>query len=230
MTAVYGTQSRTAYGIRTNTTISVPASTTTGNLLLWIQVCGANSPVIPTLPGTFTQLGTAQTREDSGGYDLTTVMGYRIVQGGDGSSYTATHGSSDAEAAMIRITGTNTLSVDVYSQADDVGPGVPTVAIASSVTPTQTDDLLIFSSLNWNFANLSPPTGMTEILEAEHCYIATQALVSSSATGTRSHTTDTNYASPWYANLIAIKDVAGGGGATARPIFHRPLKFRTLYR
>ena len=208
MTATYGTIARTAYGSRSNTVTSVPASTANGDLLILVAITG-NATVVPiTLPAGFTAIGSAQAGADSVSYDWHAVMGYRIASS-EPANYTCTHATADSETMMIRIDGSGTLSVDVFSQAHTAGQDF--TSIATSVTPTATDDLLLFLSLNWDFVGMSPPTGMTEQHDSEFIYLATEALASSSATGTR---TQAHPNSPWFANLIAIKDAVGGGSTT----------------
>jgi hypothetical protein len=104
---------------------------------------------------------------------------------------------------VIRIDGSGTLSVDVQSQnkLDGIGDGT---TIATSVTTTVANDLLVYVGLNWIAAAMTPPSGMTEQLDSTLVYVATEALGAAGATGTRTQTHPTN---PWFGNLIAIKDV-----------------------
>ena len=160
------------------------------------------------LPAGFTAIGSAQSGADGSGFDWYAVMGYRIASS-EPANYTCTHASSACETMMVRIDGVGTLSVDTFSQAVHVGDtGTST---ATSVTPSAADDLLLFVSMNWNEIALAPPTGMTEQQDAQFIYLATQPLTTSSATGTR---TQTHTNSPWFANLIAIKDVVPAGTIT----------------
>lgn len=208
MTATYGAISRVDYGARTNTTINVPASTGDGDFLVLLHItANSGTAVSATLPGAFSALGTAQSGSD-GSFGWRALMGTRVASS-EPASYEVTHASTNSEALMIRIDGTGTLSVDVSSQNHTATTGLTSTGTA--VSPTVTDALLIFLSLNWNEAALSPPTGMTERQDSEFLYLATEALAASGSTGdrTQGHTSD-----PWFANLIAIKDVGGGGGST----------------
>lgn len=208
MAASYGSISRKAYGSATTTSTSVPASTTAGNHLLYVQI-NANSGTAVTvgLPTGITRLQgyTPQTGTDGS-------FGWRLDIGevtADGTtSYSTTHSSTNTETLMIRTTGSGTLSVDVFSQAARVG-GATEAMTATSVTTTTADEVLYYICLNWNEVALTVPSGMTERQDSLFLYLASEARATAGSTGSRAvgGTTD----APWFANLIAIKDVSSGG-------------------
>jgi hypothetical protein len=92
--------------------------------------------------------------------------------------------------------------------------------VAPSVTTTGTDDLLICS---WGEAfagsafNLTPQGSMTELTERDiaSCTFtsATETLVASGATGTRTATASTSKANSWGVS-VAIKSAGGGASVT----------------
>ncbi len=210
MTAAYGSISRKAYGSATTTSTNVPSGTTAGDHLLYVQI-NANSGTAVTvgLPTGITRLSgyTPQTGTD-GSFGWRLDIGEVIADGT--TSYSTTHSSTNTETLMIRTTGSGTLSVDVFSQANRVSPPGEVVT-AGSVTTTESSDQLYFISLNWDEGAYTPPTGMTERQDSLFLYLASQSLSSSGATGTR--TIGSSTTNPWFANLIAIKDVSGGGGS-----------------
>lgn len=210
MAASYGSISRKAYGSATTTSTNVPSGTTAGDHLLYVQI-NANSGTAVTvgLPTGITRLSgyTPQTGTD-GSFGWRLDIGEVIADGT--TSYSTTHSSTNTETLMIRTTGSGTLSVDVFSQANRVSPPGEVVT-AGSVTTTESSDQLYFISLNWDEVAYTPPTGMTERQDSLFLYLASQSLSSSGATGTR--TIGSSTTNPWFANLIAIKDVAGGGGS-----------------
>lgn len=205
MTAAYGTIARVDYGTRTNVTQALPSGTADGDFLLWYVVTGNSTAVTPAFPGGWTQIGSTQSGADSGGFDWVGIWGYRVASS-EPSDYTATHSSCGSESLMIRITGDGTLSIDVSSNNHTTGSGITTTA--TGVDPTVADGLLVFISLNWNEAALSPPTSMTERQDGQFLYLATQALTVDTATGNK---TQTHGSDPWFGNLVVIKDVVGGG-------------------
>lgn len=211
MAATYGSISRKAYGSATTTSTNVPSGTTAGDHLLYVQI-NANSGTAVTvgLPTGITRLSgyTPQTGTD-GSFGWRLDIGEVIADGT--TSYSTTHSSTNTETLMIRTTGSGTLSVDVFSQANRVSPPGEVVT-ASSVTTTESSDQLYFISLNWDEVAYTPPTGMTERQDSLFLYLASQSLSSSGATGTR--TIGSSTTNPWFANLIAIKDVSSGGGIT----------------
>lgn len=210
MAATYGSISRKAYGSATTTSTNVPSGTTSGDHLLYVQI-NANSGTAVTvgLPAGITRLSgyTPQTGTD-GSFGWRLDIGEVIADGT--TSYSTTHSSTNTETLMIRTTGSGTLSVDVFSQANRVSPPGEVVT-AGSVTTTESSDQLYFISLNWDEVAYTPPTGMTERQDSLFLYLASQSLSSSGATGTR--TIGSSTTNPWFANLIAIKDVSGGGGS-----------------
>lgn len=208
MTATYGALARVDYGARTNVTQPLPAGVANGDMLIWCVVTGNSTQVTPSFPAGWTAMGSPQTGADAGSFDWCAVMGYRVASS-EPASYTATHAACSSESLMLRIDGTGTLSVDAFSQGTHTADGSATTT-APAVTTTVADDLLIFLSLNWDEAALAPPTGMTERQDSEFVYLATQAL---SATGSTGDRTQTHSFSPWFGNLVAIKDVGGGGAA-----------------
>lgn len=207
MTAAYGAIGRIDYGSRTNTVIPMPASVGSGDFLVLVHItANSGTAVSASLPSGWDALGTAQTGSD-GSFGWRAIMGTRTATGSEPSDYTCTHSSTNSEGMIIRIDGSNTLSVDVSSQNHTTGTS-PTTATGTAVSTTVTDALLLFIALNWNETALTVPSGMTERQDSQFLYLATQALSASGSTGTRTFTAGAN---PWFANMVAIKDVAGGG-------------------
>jgi len=205
MTAAYGTIGRVDYGSRTTTTTPVPSGTTDGNHLLLVQVnANSGTAVTVALPTGFTRIAgyTPQSGTD-GSFGWRVDIGERIASS-EPANYAVTHSSTNTETLMIRSTGSGTLSIDVSSQNHTATNSL--TATANGVTPTLTDDLLYFIMLNWDEASRTPPTSMTERQDSQFIYLASQALASASATGNK--TMALGSSAPWFANLIAIKDVA----------------------
>lgn len=225
MTATYGAIGRIDYGSRTNTAIPYPASPGSGDFLVLLHItANSGAAVSATLPGDFSALGSAQTGQDSGGFGWRLIMGTKVADGSETGNATCTHASTSSEGMIVRIDGSNTLSVDAFSQAQRTPPTTFTNqnAVGATITTTVTDALLLYFRLNWDEVALTPPTGMTERQDSQFLYLATEALSASGATGTRS--SGPSNANPWFANMIAIKDVAGGGGGGA------PTKFMHLQK
>lgn len=214
MTASFGAIGRIGYGARTNTIVPMPAGVTQNQHLLMVLVtANSGTAVTATLPAGWAARGAAQVGTD-GSFGFRAVMADRISQVGEPSTYTATHAASNSEAMIVRTDGAGTLSADVFSV--NTGP-VSGTSSALAVTPTAADDLLYFIGLNWDVAALSPPTGMTERQDSQILYLASQALVSAGSTGAR---TQAHSSSPWFANLFAIKDVAGGGPSSKLKVWN----------
>lgn len=214
MAAAYGSIANTATDLRTNTTISVPSGTANGDLLVLFCATannhGSGGAAAMTVPAGFTQVGTDALCEAGAGssdWQGRSIVAVRVASS-EPSNYTVNHSSCYSAGTIIRLTGSGTLSVDVSSQASSASGGSDPVT-ATSVTPTLSNDLLVFLGLNWNEGGSTPPSGMTERLDNTLVYVATQALASSSATGTRSVTYGSS--APWTAVLLAVKDVVGGG-------------------
>ncbi len=209
MTATYGAIGRIDYGSRTNTVVPMPASVGSGDHLLLVHVtANSGTAVTATLPVAFTAVSgyTPQTGSD-GSFGWRCILGERIAGGSEPSDYTVTHSSTNSEAMIIRTDGTGTLSIDSFSQNHTATTTL--TASMSAVSPTVTDALLYFVMLNWDETARTPPTGMTERQDAQFLYLASQALSASGSTGTR--TMALGSSAPWFANGVAIKDVAGGG-------------------
>lgn len=207
MTATYGTFSNTTYTGRVNTTITAPTSIANGNFLFLghITVNPSGAAVTQTLPAGFTQIGTRQTGVE-GTVQYGVVMGYKIASGESGD-YTVTHASSNSQGLMLRVTGSQRLTIDFFTQ--NSGPsGVGVVTTATGLTPSVTDALLLMLGINWNAAALTPPTGMTERLDSTLLYFCSQALASGAATGNKTYNQSTG-TPPWFANLISIRDTSG---------------------
>jgi hypothetical protein len=213
MTATYGAIGRIDYGTRTNTTIPLPASVGAGDHMTMLHItANSGTAVTQTLPAGWTQIGTAQTGTD-GSFGWRLVMAERTATSSE-SNPTVTHASTGSEALILRTDGTGTLSIDVFSQANRTGSSTE-ARTATSVTTTVTDALLLYFCLNWDEVAFTPPTGMTERQDAQFLYVATEARSASGATGTRAVSGTTP--NPWFANLIAIKDVSGGGDQALTP-------------
>jgi len=224
VTAAYGAIGRIDYGSRTNTVIPMPASVGDGDFLILGHItANSGTAVTQTLPAGWTQLGTVQTGSD-GSFGWRFEQAARVASS-EPSDYTVTHSSTNTEGIIIRIDGSGTMSVDVSSKNHTTGNS-PTTATGTAVTTTVTDALLVFLALNWNEAALTVPSGMTERQDSQFLYLATQALSASGSTGTRTFTAGAN---PWFANMIAIKDVVGGGGGAPTKFMHLQKQHRRLW-
>jgi hypothetical protein len=211
MTATYSSIVNVGYASRTNTTINVPASTANGNLLLMGHVtAAATTAPTQTLPGGWTQIGSTQTVSDAGGFQGRIVHAYRVASS-EPASYTVTHSVCSASGWIMRITGSSTLAVNASSQNHTAAGVTGTTMTATSVTTTSANQLLVFSSLNWNIGALTSPVGMSEVLDSQFLYVAVETIASAGATGTR---VQANAPAPWFANLIAVND----GAAAAKPV------------
>jgi len=183
-------------------TVTKPAGTTAGDLLVALHFATADGPEASmTAPAGFVQQGSTNTITD-GSFGMHGKVWTLTAGGSEPSNYTfAASTTSDGNAVILLAVQAGTYKAGAPF---DVGPttgGVASAALttqdAPSVTTTVADTLLLcgFASTTFNNAcTYTPPGGMTELIDYQPVanYIAVEAASetrsSAGATGTRTAT------------------------------------------
>lgn len=218
MAAAFRSIASTTYASRTNTTVSAPAGIVNDDILIAAIFVGASgsSPAV-TPPSGFTLIGTPTVVADGTSFTARFSIYWKRAASESGS-YTFTHAAGSSQAIIVAVSGAlaSGSPIDVSSSNSLTNPGSGgNTAIATGVTTTGADDLLLYVAHDWEgLGALSPPSGMTERFDGL-VYAASQALTASGATGNKTQTNG-NAASgmPWAAWLVAIKSAAAGGPVT----------------
>src|SRR5580765_1478066 len=211
----------------TSVTVTRPASVATGSLML-AQVTLRNNDAI-TAPAGWTTTGNLRTS----GATLEQRIYYRIATAADtaGTTYQwSWTTSSDAAAAILAYSGTDTTNPIDVAPTDNAGSG--TTATATGLTTTQTNDMLdAFYGVQgqsgpavtatqdaaqgmtqeYTIASGSAPASRARSTGAD----GTQA--SAAATGNKTATISTS--TPWVAHLVALQPplAVDGAGALTTP-------------
>lgn len=182
-------------------TIAKPTGVAIGNLLLAI-IANRGSTTSVTIPG-FTSIANDSNGSLAGDSRLQFLT--KTADGSEGSTFTVTGVGSSirAHGAILAFDGHN--GVDVF----DIDGGSSATPTAPTVTPTVADGLLIFGVTYRNGSGISPPSGMSEVVDVfadggGKLEVATEQLIGGpTATGTRS--TNQGIIDTWAAGLIVIK-------------------------
>jgi hypothetical protein len=129
--------------------------------------------------------------------------------GGSGSGITFIAGGIVSYTG-VQTTGTQLQAVDIFSSGLT---GTSTAPQGNGVTTSVTDTTLVYNQFNVDAFSLTPPSGMTERVDAI-IYVADVALPTPGASGAKTGTISPT-ASKWTTRNIAIKSTtsgAGGGG------------------
>lgn len=184
-------------GVRTNTTIAVPQSTIDGNIL--ILALYREGPV--TVPADFTLLA----QLDNADEPFSTWLYYRRASN-EPASYTLTHSSTGTSAMLLNISGAvasgDPLDVAISENEDTSG-----TLIGTGITTVTDNALLILTGGFWAWANtVTPPSGMTEIVDTTALFVAVEKLGSAGATGDKSASISSS--DTWNAFMLAIRPLA----------------------
>lgn len=152
-----------------NFTVSVPAGTTNGDLLIAVNASDWSTLASEDVPAGFTALTTS--RYDGGSNKVHIALGYRIASSEPASYTFAGGGGSDSVGAILRITGHDGTPVIAQVAPSALTAGSGSVN-APSITPNASDDLLLCfactdganggGTLTW-----TPPSGMTEEVDRQ---------------------------------------------------------------
>jgi len=185
------------------TTITKPAGTVDNDVMLAQIYAEPNGQTIDLLTG-WTLIATAD--HATAGFRSRWYW-KRAASEGTNYVWTAT-GSGWLGGAIAAYSGciTSGSPIDVNG-AGNTG-GSDTSAIASAITTTVIDTLIVFGSHQFNEPRtLTPPSGMTERLDADLNYFADVAQAAAGSTGSKTATISA--ADFWSAILIALKPPAG---------------------
>jgi len=189
-----------------------PTGVTSGDVLLAVVTHDGSADTI-TATG-WTMIGAYQS-----GSDINLVMYYKVAGGAEGSSYTFSTGSSHALAASVVAY----YNVSTASAFDDYSYSVNsagTQLIGATVYATATANQLVFLGGITNNTSSTPPSGMTELIDAGssgiRVYVAHQALAASGETGSKVGTISASHAS--IVGMVTLRPTYSSMSATAGAI------------
>lgn len=195
-----------AAGVGSSFTVTKPAGTATGDVLLAFQTSDGQDFNSMSAPAGFTMM----TQLDGGQTGLHSVIWKKLATASEPASYTFTAGTNAATdhvvVHMVAVTGADWANTRWASTSQTAS----TTHACPTITPVGTADLLLtFVAAGGGAANnFSTPAGMTELGDAQastswcSAQIASQALTSGSATGTRTTTSIGSYISHNYSIIL----------------------------
>jgi hypothetical protein len=191
-----------ADGARTNSTLSAPAGLANDDILVLVLLA-YDTELSPTPPSGFTQW----LNIDHADRVLDLWVWWKRASSESGS-YTITHGSCGTEGWLGAFSGRVT-SGDPADGDQSEAQGSSTTYTASGVTPTVDDaDIIYIAGTYANQGTGTPPSGSTPTFTERYdagntIFVATGALATAGATGSKSRSAGTD--TEWMATLIAIK-------------------------
>jgi hypothetical protein len=231
--------STSATGNTTTPNVAVPTGVAAGDIVILAATIDSTTAAFDTgdWPTGFTELAEARPTADT----QQIAVGWKRLTGADAGSYT--FGAVDSGARpwvcqAFAFTGRHATDPPVISTSavNNTANASPVTITANGVTAVAGDDLLMISGPDVTSDNggngHTAPASYTEREDAELSWSNLAGFsrdnVSAGATGTVSATFVTSAGnSGWAAWLVRIPAAAGGGAATSRPVFRRPLRFVT---
>lgn len=200
-----------ALATRTNTTVSRPAGTTTGDYIVVALTCGGSSAATITAPSGWTQLATI-TYSNTDPWSVVLQLWGRFDDGA--ASWTWTHASRSSQAYATAYTGVDPATpVDVAATT----AGVNNTAAGSTIAaPSQTIVTAgargIIARGSWDGNAITGPAGWSERLDAPVLWVGDRDWSAAGATGTVTVPTG-NTGTDARAILMAALRPAGTGPA-----------------
>ena len=222
MAVAVGSSTSLGLANRTNSTLTAPADIADGNVLLAIVIAGdGGDETAPTVtpPTGFTAVtGSPLEISKSDPYAIA-INCFSKVASGESGNYTFTHGASDSEGFMYRITGADNTTPINPNPTTNTGSG--TTSTGLSITPEVDESLVVMIDLMWDdAATMSPPTGTTPTFTERYdpgsggvLWIGDGVLATAGATGNKSHTNGNNTAQPWATLMVCVQAAAAAGDA-----------------
>lgn len=216
MAPAFRSGSATAYGAsHTNITITPPAGIANGDILVAMIVTGALSPPIPSGPTGWTAFGTDIQDGVSGSFFVNLRTFWKRASSESGS-YTFNHATASSAGWIGCYSGCITSGTPLNATSTNTGSNNLT-STGLSITTTAANSMLLWLSNDFadNANNLTPPTGMTERLDAVVLYTADQLIASAGATGNRTMTNNNSLGvSTWGVRMVELLAATAGGAAT----------------
>lgn len=219
MAIAFVSGSNTAYGPRTNITIAPPAGLADGNIMVAQIAVGDGAIRTPGTPTGWNVFGTDFSDNAAGFFVNNRTFWKRALS--ESGSYTFTTISSSSSAGWIGCySGCIATGTPLAATLTNTGTG--TTSTGLGITTTAPNSFLLW--LGQDFADttnpLSPPTGMTERLDAVVIYTADQLIASAGPTGNRTMTNNSGSSSPWGVRMVEL--LAATGGGTTTYVFNPP--------
>lgn len=183
----------------TNTTLSKPTGTATGDML--VAVVHVEDNVLVTPPVGWSWL--ADNDHDTNSVDQWVF--WRRASSAEPSSYTFTHASTWRGGYMVAV---QNVSADVVPIVGPLNQGTSATWTALGLTTSGADAWVSIFVSSWdNLGLITPPTGFTDRWDiASNVYVTDQTKASAGATGDQSSGTNSG-TEDWLALIVAMEDV-----------------------
>jgi len=207
--------STTAYGSRTNTTVTVPTGAATGDVIVIAFAVGNSSLVTPSGMGAWTAASTSYTAPDPWAVNL--FLWVKPFVSGE-TQYTITHSSGYSQAYVTAWTGADTSSpfdVTPVTAAQNMFGGSSSTATAPALTIVTAGAQGLIARGSWDGNAITPPSGWTENYDAPVLWFGSRNYASAGSTGTVAvpHGNGSN-AYPWGVIHAALRPASAGGTGT----------------
>lgn len=217
MAVAYSSIANTAYGSRTNSSVTKPTGTVSGDtVVIWLVLAKEGTLPTPTAPSGF-ELVTGPTwpiSETISGFNVADRLYWKVAGGSEPTSYAFTHTTANSAVIAIRVTGAGASPSFVIS----TNSGTGTTATFTGITTTKAESLILAFMQDFGDTanNLTPPTGttptFTERLDTVLAYACTGTLASAGATGNKTMTNNNSSGvTPWGTAMLGIAPASEGG-------------------
>jgi hypothetical protein len=198
-----------AYGTRTNSTLTAPASIANGDLLVNVMHAGNASltALAITPPAGWSAIpNDPSTKNAPDPYSIAMHVFYKVASGESGN-YTFTHSSGETEGFIYRLTGADTTTPLDVTPTQNNGVGGTTVYPA--ITPVTDGAFLIYAESDWDAPGSGTISG-TPTITARRAgtisWIGDGTQTTAAAIGTRNRVNgNVLVGNPWVSTVVAFR-------------------------
>jgi hypothetical protein len=216
MPAIYESVAGTSYASRTNTAVSKPAGTVSGDELRMLFLLGATTAggiPTPTFPAGWTTLSGPNSVADSSGFTVRSWVLRLRAGGSEGASYTVTHSVCNSDCVIVRVGGGADANGTVSTYASGTGTGDMTL---DAVTTSAPDACVLALCHNWNLwgsgtapADRSPIFTEVQDNSSSLIHVSAGTWAASGSTGTKTKDSDNGLAQDkWAGHLVAVESAS----------------------
>jgi hypothetical protein len=198
-----------AYGTRTNTTVTAPAGSAVGDVIVVCLDAGGPSAATITPPSGWTQLGTV-TYSAPDPWNVVLQMWAKPWATGE-TSWTWLHSSSSTQAYAVAYQGVDVTAMADVAASTAFAPSGAT-ATAGSITTVTAGAPGVLARGAWDGNAITPPAGWTEVFDVPVLWVAERDWPTPGATGTVAVPTGNGSSGyPWGIIHAALRPSTGGG-------------------
>lgn len=202
-----------------NLTITKPTGTAADDILIMNLYTEGGPPPTMTPPTGWTELTGAGTTNTVSTPDMRQQVYWLRAGGSEPADYTWTFAESWRAGQISAYSGGITTGDPTDPESVNAAAAADTAPIATAITTTVADTMVLYLHDCFDTRTVTPPTGMTERVEFTLVYLAEVAQAVAGTTGTKTSTLSAD--SVWIAALTALLPAVAATVTPPRPVIVR---------